>query len=41
VGNRLLTTETNIISLENYPNGIYFLQISNEGRIEDFKIIKQ
>lgn len=41
MGQKLQTTDSETISLNNYPSGIYLLKIFSNSGIKDFKIIKQ
>ena len=41
MGQKLQTTDSRTISLNNYPSGIYLVKIFSNSGIKDFKIIKQ
>jgi hypothetical protein len=41
MGQKLQTTDSRTISLNNYPNGIYLVKIFINSGTKDFKIIKQ
>jgi hypothetical protein len=41
LGNKLISSNKEIISLINYPKGIYILNVSSGSRLEQFKIIKE
>jgi len=40
IGNLILTTNYNLVNLENYSSGIYLFKISYADRVEQFKVIK-
>ena len=41
MGQKLQTTDSRTISLNNYPSGIYLVKIFSNSGVKDFKIIKQ
>ena len=41
LGNRLLVSTENIISLENFSNGIYLIKVIHNNEVSEFKVLKE
>ena len=41
IGNRLLVSTENIISIQHFSNGVYVVKVTHNNEVSEFKVIKE